>query len=320
MTLALAAAVLGAIALPHRLALDRASPRAAIAIWMAALALRALTGVLTVLVAVFFVPTTQVFHAVTHWCLHAVVPLLTAHLQISGHAIGDTAILAPGLAILVSLFSVAWGLARAARAIQQAMRKEALGAGPHGSTIVGGPGIDVAAAGLTRPRIVISAGALLALDDAELRAGIEHERGHVCGQHRFILIFAQVCRAFGSLMPRSSAAVRELAFHLERDADQYALAQTGDAGALARAICKAAGGAPPKGASLMSLSGGSGVARRVSLLTAAASGPQLPARAPRYLALGMVLLALMVATTVPSVAVAGAKALPAAPSGVHCPD
>lgn len=318
MTLALAVAVLGAIALPHRLALDRASPKAAIAVWMAALALRALAGILTVLVVVLFVPTTQLFHALTRWCLHAVVPLLATHLQISGHALGDTATLLPGFAILISLVSMAWGLARAARAVQRALRREALGVGPHGSTIVGGPSVDVAAAGLARPRIVISAGALLALDDAELRAGIEHERGHVSGQHRFILIFAHVCRAFGSLIPGSGAAVQELAFHLERDADEYALAQTGDPGALTRAIRKAARAAPSH-ASLMSLSGGGRVARRVSLLMAATPGAPLPGRAPRYLAVVMAVLALAVATTVPGVAIAGAKALSATPAGKHCP-
>jgi Zn-dependent protease with chaperone function len=317
MTLALAIAVLAAIALPHRMALDRASAKAAIAVWMAALALRALAGVVIGLVAVFVVPTTQLFQAATHWCLHAVLPLLTADLRISGHAVGDAATLVPGFAILVSLSSAIWALAHAARAVQKALRKEALGAGPHGSTIVGGPGVDVAAAGLARPRIVVSAGALLALDDAELRAGIEHERGHVSGQHRFILIFAQLCQAFGALIPRSGSAVRELAFQLERDADQYALAQTGDQGALVRAICKAAGAAPSN-ASLMSLSGGSRVARRVNLLMATASEAQLAKRAPRYLAVLMVLLALAVASTVPGLALAGAEAFSATPASVHC--
>jgi hypothetical protein len=317
MTLALVAAVLGGIALPHHLALDRAAPKPAIAVWMATLALRALAGLLIAMVGVFFVPTTQLFHAVTHWCLHAVLPLLAAHLRISGHALGDTATLVPVVAILVSLFSLMWGLARASRAVETAIRNEALGVGPHGSTIVGGPGVDVATAGLVRPRIVISAGALLSLDDAELLAGIEHERGHISGRHRFLLIFGQVCRALGVLIPGSGIAVRELAFHLERDADQYALAQTSDPSALARAICKAAGAAPSK-ASMMSLSGGTAVARRVSPLVGASSRGLPHRRAPRYLAVVMALLALAVTTSLPGVAVAGAKALAATPTSPHC--
>lgn len=318
MTLAFAAGVLGAMALPHSLPLDRAAPKAAVALWTAALALRALVGVLMVLVVVLIAPTTDVFQAMTHWCWHAVLPLLATHLGVSGHMLGDTATLLPGFTILASLLSMVWGLTRAAHAVRKMIRKEALGAGPLGSLIVGGADVAVAAAGLARPHIVISAGALVLLDDAELRAGIEHERGHVSGRHRFILILGQACRALGSLIPGSDAALRELAFHLERDADQYALARTSDPSALARAISKSAGGLPST-ATLISLSGGTTIRRRLRLLDPEAQLPFLQRRAPGCLAVLMALLALAVATTVPGVTVAGSQALSVVSTPTQCP-
>jgi beta-lactamase regulating signal transducer with metallopeptidase domain len=128
--------------------------------------------------------------------------------------------------------------------------------------IVGGDDVLLAAAGLTHPTVVVSAGALTALDDAELAAGLEHERGHIARHHRYLLLFAEGCRALGALLPGTRRAAAELAYHLERDADAYALARSHEPLALASAICKAAG-ARPTAALMMGLGGGVRLQERV---------------------------------------------------------
>jgi beta-lactamase regulating signal transducer with metallopeptidase domain len=163
----------------------------------------------------------------------------------------------------------------------------------------------LAAAGLRRPRIVVSAGALLSLDDAELAAALAHERGHIARGHRYVLFTARLAQSLARGLPGTRAAMRELVFELERDADHYALARRHQPAVLASAICKAATAAlqPPA----LSL-GGSGVARRVKLLLA-----DDDATHPR-LHVGLLLLAPMLSGLV----LAGAIALPfVAHAGYH---
>jgi beta-lactamase regulating signal transducer with metallopeptidase domain len=162
-------------------------------------------------------------------------------------------------------------------------------------------------AGLRRPRVVVSAGALLALDDEELRAGLEHERGHIALRHRYLLHAGELARAVARFVPGTAAAARELTFSLERHADAYAVARQHDPAVLASAICKTAQAqfaAPPAFAL-----GGGVVVRRARLLLE--TGARCPApRTP----LGLVALApIMVALVA-----ASAIALPfAAHAGYH---
>jgi beta-lactamase regulating signal transducer with metallopeptidase domain len=116
-----------------------------------------------------------------------------------------------------------------------------------------------------RPRVVVSAGALVALDDEELSASLEHERGHIARGHRYVLLLAELAGALGRFLPGSRSAARELLFQLERDADRFALAHRQDPAALASAICKAAQHEPPRGVTL-ALGGGGVVTRRVRQL------------------------------------------------------
>ena len=72
----------------------------------------------------------------------------------------------------------------------------------------------VAAAGLRRPRVLVSAGALLALDDDELEASLEHERGHIARRHRYVLVVSELSAyiaAKGAIVALTKTLGRELA-------------------------------------------------------------------------------------------------------------
>lgn len=307
MTEILTSALILALVLPHLLPLSTASPSVAATIWLSTLALRALTVLFLALYFVLFFPNTEAFSAITHWCWHTVLPLVTTHMGLDGHRIGDAAIIVPPFVLAFSAVSVGVGVFRAARAVHGMLVRSSLGQGPRDSLIVGGAGVLLAAAGITRPRVLVSAGALTALDDDELAAGLDHERAHIVRRHRFVLVFAEMMRAFARFLPGTGSTLGELRFHLERDADRWAVAQSHDPHALASAICKAAttrGSAVP---GLALLSGHGHATRRVDELIEPNS--RRPGRvARRSLALAaavMVCFTLAIAVSVPAVALAG---------------
>ena len=269
MTAALAATMVGVVVLPHLLDLRVAPPPAAIALWLSSLLMRALLVLAAVLALVLIVPQTAVFAAITHWCWHTVLPILATHLGLDGHRLGDAAVVVPAVGLSVSLLWAAAGLVRAARAVGTFVRRARLAAGPDDSVIIGGADVVVAAAGLRRPRVLVSAGALACLDDEELAASLAHERGHIARGHRWVLLAAELARSFGRVIPGTRTAVRQLSFHVERDADRWALRRRHDPLALASAICKAAVGGLAPGFALNSLGGdGAGlIERRVDELT-----------------------------------------------------
>jgi bla regulator protein blaR1 len=315
----LAALVGAGIVLPHALGLKRVAPITAAVLWGCSLALRALTGVFAALYIVFFLPATEVFGALTHWCLHAVVPLVAAHLGFSGHSLGDAALVLPGILLGASLASAAFGVVRAARAVRGWLVRGAVGVGPDDTVVVRGRGVLVAAAGLARPRLVVSAGALTQLDDEELAAGLDHERGHIVRRHRYVLVAAELCRALGRLIPGTARAIDELAFHLERDADRWALRRRHDRLALASAICKAATTRTASSPALAALGGG-GVTERLDQLTGAVA-PVRRGRAALLNALagGLAGLTLVVALAMPSTVQAGVHSLRQVERVHHCP-
>ncbi len=236
---ALAIAALAALALPHVVDLRRTSPMIAVCLWSVALGLRAVAALSLVLFLVLLVPATRAFDVVTGWCWHTVVPLLTTHIGLEGHLLGGAIATLPAVLLAVSASSVALGLIRAGRRVRRLVSRAAIGSGPEGAIIVGGDSVVMAVAGFARPQLVVSAGALIHLDDAELAAGLAHERGHIVHSHRWILVYAELCRGLARFMPGTNAAKRHLAFHLERDADAWAVRRH-DPLALAGAICKAA--------------------------------------------------------------------------------
>jgi hypothetical protein len=281
---ALVAAAFVGIVLPHLLRFEGANPGAAVVLWGAALGLRALVVVGTVAGALVLLHPAQLMRAFADW------PCAPHH-HVAGHALAA----AGGLALSLSLV---WALARVAQATLAVRRliRRPLGRGPQGSVIVGGDDVVLAVAGLTRPTLVVSAGALARLDDAELSAAIAHERAHIRRRHRFVLLFAELCRVLGRPLPGTAHAVRELRFQLERDADRSAVRDRADRLALASAICKAATGAASRAG--MAALGGDGTAARVRELLQDAV-PDVHPRRLRALAAGASALAVGAALSLP---------------------
>lgn len=317
MTVLIALVTGAAITAPHLLRLERAHPATAAVIWLAAVCLRALVALFIVLFVIFYVPTTALFDVVTHWCWHTALPLVTSHLGLSGHNVGDVALLGPVLALAVSMLSVCVGLWRATRAISAWVRRTSIGPGPQESLIVSEHDIVVAAAGLRRPRVIVSAGALTSFDDEELAASLAHERGHIARRHRFVLVIAEISRSLARPLPGTRRAVTELIFHLERDADRWALACMHDPIALASAICKAAQPRTADGSVLLTLSGGA-VTRRVRQLLECTGMPARQARLD-LLAASMVTLVLGLGAVLPSATLAGIDVAAQASTVRHCP-
>jgi hypothetical protein len=288
MTLAalVAAAASGGIVLPHLLALRRADPATALLLWAAALALRALVVVGTVAGALVLLHPWHLLRAFADW------PCAPHH-QVAGHA----AVALGGLALAASLVWALLRVAQAAFAVRRLVRTP-LGRGPEGSVIVGGDDVVLAAAGLARPTLVISAGALARLDDAELAAAIAHERAHIRRRHRYVLLYAELCRVLGRPLPGTAHAVRQLRFHIERDADRSAVRGRADRLALASAICKAATGATTRAG--MAALGGDGTAARVRELLQDAA-PGAGARRLRALAVAVATLAVAAALSLPQI-------------------
>jgi Zn-dependent protease with chaperone function len=256
-----AAAVLvaAAIALPHFLALDRTPPGFAGAIWLSALLLRALASLALAVAVEVYVPTTSVLDPLSRWCLEAEGTLL------SGHGAIDLVLALPAMVLAGSVIVVIIRLSRAFSQVRSLVRDHAVGPGPSGSVIIAGGELMVAVAGLLRPRVMVSAGALVELDDDELYAALAHERGHIAMRHRYIVVASELARAVARFLPGTRAASRELLFSLERDADRFALQQSHDPAVLARVICKVALAARSFPAPALGLGGGV-VVRRVRLL------------------------------------------------------
>jgi len=317
MTLVLAGLVLGALALPHLLNLDQAPPAVSATIWLCALVLRALSAVFAAIFVVLYLPTTALFTAVTHWCWHAVLPLFAAHLPLNGHALGDAAIIAPAVTLAMTALSVGVGLWRATRRVRRAVDQRLVGPGPRQSLVVADGSVLIAAAGLRRPRVIVSAGALLTLDDDELAASLEHEHGHIARRHRYVLVIAAFCRALGRWIPGTDAAYRELLFSLERDADRYAVTRHHHPAALASAICKSAGAWTP-GPPALALGGGP-ASRRVRVLLA---DPQhaAPRRTPllKAVAASLAVLAASGVAALPAAAHAGIDQVASVPAAHQC--
>jgi Zn-dependent protease with chaperone function len=266
MTEAIAVGIAAVLVVPYVLPQSRLDAPTGIALWLSVFGLRAALALSLATVLILYLPATELFTLLTHWCVHAVVPFIATHLGLDGHRLGDVAILVPALVLAASTLWAAFGVWRGARAVHRWLRRHSLGTGPSSSVVVGGSDVMVAAAGLRDPRVVVSTGALLSLDDAELTAGLAHEWGHVTRRHRFISLAAQCLFAVSRPLPGGRRALERLHFQLERDADNYAVRRTGDRLALASAICKAV----PRSSAAMTPAlaelSGNGVPERLRLL------------------------------------------------------
>ena len=278
-----AAVASGGIVLPHLLALQRAEPATACLLWAAALGLRAPSW-------------SEPWPGRSYCC----IPGTCCAPSPSGRARPTTR--SP---VTPRPRSAGWrspprccgpGARGAGRVRRPPARARAAGPRAGGSVIVGGDDVVLAAAGLARPTLVVSAGALARLDDAELAAAIAHERAHIRRRHRYVLLYAELCRVLGRPLPGTARAVRQLRFHIERDADRSAVRERADRLALASAICKAATGATTRAG--MAALGGDGTAARVRELLQDAV-PDGRARGLRALAVGVAAFAVAAALSLP---------------------
>lgn len=267
----LAVVTISALVAAQRLDLDRARPGTAVAVCMAALALRATLSIVVVVGMLVVVPSTTIFDTVTHWCWHTVLPLVRQHLPLNGHVLGDLSLVAPAAIIATSVVWVAIGIWRGARAMRGLMRRYGMGRGPGGALIITDSSVMLAAVGVRQPQILVTSGALVAMDDEELFAGIAHERGHIEHRHGLLIPIAHGLAALGRLVPGAARAREELEFHSERQADEFALRGHAPL-SLASAICKAAAGSRKLPAPAFALGGGrlerrvdTVISRRVSI-------------------------------------------------------
>jgi Zn-dependent protease with chaperone function len=285
-----AALLIAAIGVPHLVRLDRAPPGFAAAIWLSALLLRALASTVAVIALQIYVPVASWFAPLGAWCFDAGAAVL------SGHGALDVMLALPALVLAGSLIWVILGLWRTSRDVQRLLRSSAVGPGPGDSVILADGALVVAVAGLRRPQVVVSAGALVELDDEELFASLEHERGHIALRHRYVVVAAELARAIGRFLPGTAAAARELVFALERDADRYAVSRHHDPAVLASAICKAARGGVP-GLPTLALGGGV-VVRRARLLLEAGAVAAAPRAHLGLVALAPIMVALVAASAI----------------------
>jgi hypothetical protein len=299
----IAVCIAGLIAVPHVLPLHVVPPPRASAIWILALALRALVAMGAVIFAFVYLPQTALFEALMRLCWHAVLPLVSTHLGLSGHPFADAALLLPGLALTASVIWVLFGITRAWLALKVQLTRRTLGDGPLGSTVIEDDEVLIGVARVGRARVMVSKAALRVLDPEELAAGLAHEVGHIRRRHRPLLLVATVLAALGKPLPGTATAERELVFSIERDADEYALRETHDPLALASAICKAAGARCP--AAVGGLRGG-GVTLRLEYLLhgAVRGGGVLLDRFSRALVIAMMSMVLLIVITLPAWAVA----------------
>lgn len=122
-----------------------------------------------------------------------------------------------------------------------------------------------------RGLIVVTTGALAALDDEEVQAVLEHERAHLRARHHLaVAAAAATARAF-PMVPLLAAAAEQIPRLVEMAADDTAGAR-GGRGRVARALVALAGAGAPAGA--LAAGGPTSVARVRRLLDPAAPLPR----------------------------------------------
>jgi Zn-dependent protease with chaperone function len=94
------------------------------------------------------------------------------------------------------------------------------------------------------PTVILSTGAVDALDQAQLEAVLAHERAHLAGRHHRLLALARVARLALPCLPLMRDADAQVARLVEMHADDAA-ARTNDRRSLATALVVLATGASP---------------------------------------------------------------------------
>ena len=316
MTLSLTiAATLILTFLPRVLPLERAAPLAAAAAWLSALGARSLALISLALAAALYLPG-PIVELVRHWCLSVPLPGAGISVELTGHLLAQAIVLAPAMALTLSAAHALSLTVRDARRVRRLLRDDVLWIGPGDAAVVAGDHIVLATAGIAHPRLIVSAGALVALDDDELAAGLDHERGHISRGHRYLVVLAEVLHGVARLLPGAGHAKTEALYHLERDADQWSLRQNHDPAVLARAICKAAL-APAFTPAMTGLASGRTV-RRVELLLRTETGLGPRRALVTAVAVGISFLSLLSLSAVPATAAGGVHVLQSHQPEQHC--
>lgn len=154
---------------------------------------------------------------------HDPTSLSTAVLACLGVACALLALVKVAVARIVA----STGMARTARRLP----------GADSLTVLDDPVPDAYAVPGRPGRIVVSTGMLRALDPAERRALLAHERAHLRYTHHAFVTLAQVASAANPLLRPTATAV---AYAVERWADEHAARSLGDRLLIARTIGKAA--------------------------------------------------------------------------------
>ncbi len=256
-----------AVALPHRLRPEAPPPVLGIVLWTGALVLRAITTTLLMACGLALAASSEYAQDVVHLVWHSNLPAIAGNTGADEHTVIDALVLLPALALGVVVAHGVLRSARLARKLRSVVDRTQLSHGPAGSVVVAERLPLVAAIGLFRARVVVSASTLSLLDSEELAVAIAHERAHIAHGHRFVLFLAGVCATVSRWQPGTSGATRELCHELERDADRVAVNDGGERLALATAICKVAMGRRPATASAAQFLHGSSIVARVRELT-----------------------------------------------------
>ncbi|MEU9479860.1 M56 family metallopeptidase [Streptomyces sp. NPDC048191] len=158
-----------------------------------------------------------------------------------GHRVVDPVPEAIGLAACLALVAIALRVYRAVRAersTRRALRRLCAGHPADTELIVAASEVPRAFAIPGRPgRILVTSGMLGALDPAERRVLLAHERAHLAHRHGPLVTAATLAAAADPLLGPVRTAV---GFLVERWADEQAAASVGDRRTTARALARAA--------------------------------------------------------------------------------
>ena len=244
----LIATVAALIVLPHLLPLHRIAPASAAAAWLAALALRAISALALVAVALTHLPQTASFGELTISTLHSPLPDPIPHVDLAGDFVAHAGVLAPAVLVACSVLAFVAVTAFTALRLRAAVARRAADRQPGDVAIViSDPNVILGIPTVGPSLPIVSDAAIAALDETELEAGLAHERGHLQRGHRPLGLAAGALAAIARPLPGTRAAERGLRLSLERDADEHAIRSGADPLALGSAICKAATTGPRNG-------------------------------------------------------------------------
>ncbi|MFJ3639861.1 M56 family metallopeptidase [Streptomyces sp. NPDC090108] len=168
-------------------------------------------------------------------------PPVVAEAREDGHRLVDPVPEAVGVAAGLLLLLVAHRLYRTVRrerALRRTLRHLCAGHPADTELVVAASAVPRAFAVPGRPgRIVVTSAMLAALEPAERRVLLAHERAHLAHRHGRLVTAAALAAAANPLLGPVRSSV---AFLVERWADERAAATVGDRGTTARALARAA--------------------------------------------------------------------------------